>query len=75
MTISSISRLVERNPRLLDEKQAAVHLTVSPGTLSVWRSTGRYNLPFVKVGRMVRYRLSDLDAWLDARSRETGATA
>jgi predicted DNA-binding transcriptional regulator AlpA len=60
---------------LLDEKQAAEHLTVSPGTLSVWRSTGRYNLPFVKIGRMVRYRVSDLDAWIAGRSRETGATA
>lgn len=60
---------------LLDEKQAAKHLTVSPGTLSVWRSTGRYALPFVKVGRMVRYKRSDLDAWLEARSRASGATA
>ncbi|GAB2898609.1 hypothetical protein GCM10027046_30650 [Uliginosibacterium flavum] len=60
---------------LLDEKQAANHLTVSPGTLSVWRSTGRYALPFFKVGRMVRYRRSDLDAWLEARARSSGATA
>ena len=75
MTIENLSKLVERNPELLDEKQAAERLTVSPGTLSVWRSTGRYNLPFVKVGRMVRYRMSDLDAWIDARSCETGATA
>jgi excisionase family DNA binding protein len=43
--------------------------------LSVWRSTGRYNLPFLKVGRLVRYRRADLDAWLAARVRESGATA
>lgn len=60
---------------LLDEKQAAERLTVSPGTLQVWRSTGRYNLPFVKVGRSVRYRIADLDAWLAARAHESGATA
>ena len=75
MTTPSLSKIVERTRELLDEKQAAERLTVSPGTLAVWRSTGRYNLPFVKVGRMVRYRLSDLDAWVDARARETGATA
>ena len=75
MTTQTLSQIVERSRELLDEKQAAEHLTVSPGTLSVWRSTGRYNLPFVKVGRMVRYRLSDLNAWLEARSRESGATA
>lgn len=75
MTTQALLKNVERSRELLDEKQAAEHLTVSPGTLSVWRSTGRYHLPFVKVGRMVRYRLSDLDAWLEARSRESGATA
>lgn len=62
------------NP-LLDEVQAAQYLDVSPGTLSVWRCTGRYQLPFLKVGRKVRYRVSDLDAWLESRTRESGATA
>jgi excisionase family DNA binding protein len=66
----------EQHPApLLDEQQAAQHLNVSPGTLSVWRSTGRYGLPFVKIGRSVRYRLSDLDTWINNRVRETGATA
>lgn len=74
MATQTLSMIVERTSELLDEKQAAEHLTVSPGTLSVWRSTGRYNLPFVKVGRMVRYRRSDLDEWLDARLRESGST-
>jgi len=60
---------------LLDEKQAAEVLTVEPGTLSVWRSTGRYKIPFVKVGRRVRYRHSDLLAWLESRTRANGATA
>ena len=60
---------------LLDEKQAASLLHVTPGTLSVWRSTGRYSLPFVKVGRNVRYRLSDLNAWLESRTQNNGATA
>jgi excisionase family DNA binding protein len=75
MATTAITSLVERARELLDERQAANYLTVSPGTLSVWRSTGRYNLPFVKVGRRVRYRLADLDAWLAARLRESGATA
>jgi predicted site-specific integrase-resolvase len=60
---------------LLDEKAAAELIDVSPGTLSVWRSTGRYKLPFVKIGRNVRYRRADLEDWLDRRYRESGATA
>ena len=54
---------------LLNDEQAAAALSVKPGTLSVWRCTGRYNLPFVKVGRLVRYRAGDLAAWLDKRAR------
>jgi hypothetical protein len=60
---------------LLDERDAAEFLDVSPGTLSVWRSTGRYALPFIKVGRRVKYRPEDLSAWLDSRTRSNGATA
>ena len=60
---------------LLDERQAAEAINITPGTLSVWRSTGRYNLPFIKVGRKVRYRRADLEAWLDSRTHANGATA
>lgn len=50
-------------------KEAAEYLDVGVNTLSVWRCTGRYNLPFIKVGRLVRYRKSDLDAFLTRRTR------
>jgi len=49
---------------LLSRKLAARYLNVSPGTLAVWDCTKRYNLNPLKVGRSVRYRLSDLDAFL-----------
>jgi excisionase family DNA binding protein len=75
MTTQQFSNTTKRTPALLDEKQAAEYLTISPGTLSVWRSTGRWQLPFVKIGRCVRYRHSDLDAWLEARARDNGVTA
>lgn len=52
---------------LLPESEAAKLLQVAPGTLSVWRSTKRYPLPYIKVGRRVRYRRSDLEAWLESR--------
>lgn len=75
MTTENLARLVAGNPNLLTEQQAANYLTLAPGTLSVWRSTGRNNLPFVKIGGAVRYRLHDLDAWIASRERATGATA
>lgn len=67
-------RVTNSSQELLDEKHAAVTIDVTPGTLAVWRSTGRYNLPFIKVGSKVRYRRADLEAWLEARTRANGAT-
>jgi hypothetical protein len=64
-----------KNPDLVDETEAAGILDVSPGTLSVWRSTGRYCVPFLKIGRKVRYSRTALNAWLESRTRSTGATA
>ena len=53
---------------LVDEKQASEILGLAPGTLSVWRCTKRYDLPFVKVGRSVKYRLSDLERFVESRT-------
>lgn len=50
---------------LLSRKEAAVYLGVAEGTLAVWKSTGRYKLPILKIGRLVRYRIADLDAFLE----------
>jgi excisionase family DNA binding protein len=71
----TIENIIHSGRELLDETAAAALLDVTPGTLSVWRSTGRYALPFLKIGRKVRYKRSDLLAWLEKRTRETGATA
>lgn len=49
---------------LFNRPRAAEYIGVACQTLAVWASTGRYDLPFIKVGRSVRYRKSDLDAWL-----------
>ena len=54
--------------RLLTRTEAGAFLGIKPETLSVWHSTRRYSLPVVKVGRSVRYRLSDLIAFLQSRT-------
>lgn len=54
--------------RLLNRKQAAEFLRIKPRTLATWASTGRYSLPFVKVGRSVRYRIEDLEAFMRRRT-------
>ncbi|WP_082885697.1 MULTISPECIES: helix-turn-helix domain-containing protein [Methylomonas] len=53
---------------MLDNAAAAEYLGISTGTLDVWRSTKRYAIPFIKVGRLVKYRQSALDAFLESRT-------
>jgi excisionase family DNA binding protein len=52
---------------LLSRKEAANYLKVTEGTLAVWLSTKRYNLPVVKIGRLAKYRKIDLDAFIASR--------
>lgn len=54
---------------LLDDSRAAESLGVSRGTLAVWRSTGRYNLPYLKIGRLVKYKVGDLLAFRESRTK------
>ena len=54
-------------PDLLSAPEAAEYLGLRVQTLNIWRVTGRYGLPYIKLGRLVRYRRSDLDAWLESR--------
>jgi len=51
---------------LLDTKALAVFLSISPVTLVNLRSTGESPIAFVKIGRLVRYRYSDTQAYLNS---------
>jgi predicted DNA-binding transcriptional regulator AlpA len=53
---------------LYNRKEAAKFLGVTEGTLAVWKTTKRYPLPVIKIGRLVRYRQSDLLKFLDERT-------
>jgi excisionase family DNA binding protein len=57
-----------KNADLLTNDQAAAYLGVTPRTLEVWRCTKRHNIPYIKVGRLVKYRQNALDSWLIART-------
>lgn len=65
------SETVAQADELLTAKQAAAFLKVKPGTLACWRTTKRYPLKYTSVGKSIRYRLSDLQAFLAARESGT----
>lgn len=52
---------------LLDEKKAAEFIGMSPKSLEKDRCVRHLGIPFLKFGRAVRYRESDLKAFIDSR--------
>jgi len=60
--------ILSADSELLTREQAARYLGVKPQTLAVWHTTHRHKIPLIKVGSKVRYRKSDLDAWLESRT-------
>ncbi len=69
-----MSRSVVVDDPAYDTREAAAYLRLEANTLAVWRVTGRYDLPSEKIGRLVRYRKSALDAWRAKRTRSSTAT-
>ena len=57
---------------VFDTPAAAALLGVKPNTLAVWRYQGVGPL-FVKCGARVIYRLRDINAYLDSRTRKSTA--
>jgi len=50
----------------LNNAQAAAYLGLKIATLNKWRVYGD-GPPFIKVGRLIQYRKSDLDTYLNGR--------
>lgn len=65
--------MIDNDIVLVDTRQAAQILCVSPHTLDVWRATNRYPLPFVRIGRKIRYRMSDLCTFVAQNTCNVGA--
>ena len=60
-------------PELVTEREAAKALGVSPGTLKAARlhrlqSNPLRDLPHVRIGRSVRYKKSDIAAWVETNT-------
>ncbi|MBG6218437.1 putative DNA-binding transcriptional regulator AlpA [Arthrobacter sp. CAN_A6] len=55
--------------RLLKADQAGEWIGKSPASLAQWRYLG-IGPKFIKAGRTIRYRESDIAAWLDAQTRQ-----
>jgi predicted DNA-binding transcriptional regulator AlpA len=54
--------------KLLSAEETAEFLGTATGTLAAWRCTKKYDLPYVKIGALVRYRMADLTAFVSRRT-------
>ena len=53
---------------LLSPNETAQILKLSVDTLAVWRTNKTYDIPYVKVGRLVRYKRADIEAFIKSRT-------
>jgi hypothetical protein len=53
--------------RMLTETQAAEKIGVVRETLQAWRYKKRYDLVYLKIGSLIRYREQDIAAFLERR--------
>ncbi|MEY4533682.1 MAG: Helix-turn-helix domain [Actinomycetota bacterium] len=58
--------------RLLTVNEVAVLLGVKPHTLHTWRSLGKETPLAIRIGGLLRYRVSDVLEWVDAQVEEGG---
>jgi predicted DNA-binding transcriptional regulator AlpA len=63
---NSILFQIRHKESMLDRKEAAEFLGVKENTLAIWKCTKRYSLPYVKIGRYIRYRVSDLVKFIES---------
>lgn len=55
--------------QLMTEKQVCSYLNVSKRNLFCWRKAGL--IPYIKIGRAVRYRANEVEAALNRMSRKS----
>ncbi len=68
MPQTAIAAILKPQSELFRNAEAAAYLGVTERTLEVWRCTKRHAIPYLKVGRLVKYRKAALDAWLESRT-------
>lgn len=65
--MAAITRNISLDDNIIvDTFEASILICTPEKSLIKWRSTGEHNIPFIKIGRNVRYRTKDLRNWIEA---------
>lgn len=62
--MEELKTVVTDAERLQSVEEIAAYLGVSKETVRAWVKKG--SIPFLKVGRQYKFRLSEIDVWLDS---------
>lgn len=63
-----VSERIPKQKQLLDTKEASQFLGISRNTIYEW--VVQKKIPYVKVGRLTKFRQEELEAWLKKNSQE-----
>jgi hypothetical protein len=69
VTSDQTGEAIDPTSVLLTERQLSERWQINPGALANQRAAKRSGVPFVKIGAMIRYRLSDVLAYEQTVSR------
>ncbi len=64
---------MSRHDEIKDEREAAAYLRVSLSGLRKWRKR-KCGPNYSRFGKVIRYRQSELDAWIDSHSKTHGGS-
>ena len=65
---NAVLTVISTNKPYLTPKEVSDTINISVGTLAVWRTTKKYEIPYLKVGGKVLYPVSGLNQWLSSRT-------
>jgi excisionase family DNA binding protein len=68
--INSATEL-EADP-LLTNEQAAKLAGITAHTMNVWRMTGRHSIKYIRYGRTIRYRRSEIEKFVSRHEVSAG---
>lgn len=68
MTTTAIATTTTNTDELIDEAKLAAKLGVTRSTLQSWRYAAK-GPRYIKIGKFIRYRVADVEAYLRAQTR------
>lgn len=64
----NVMEVVYVDGQYITTRELCKWLKISPNTANNWRRKG---MPYVEIGKTIRYKVEDVEKWLDEQKRKT----